>query len=452
MTSQDPSTGETIWSGSAAGEKEVDAAVSAARRAFAPWANTPALVREENLRVFQNEIALHHEELSYAIALEVGKPLWESRSEVDSILAKVDFTIEAHRERASERSFEKDGVTHVVRYRPHGVIAILGPFNFPAHLPAGHFLPALLAGNAVIFKPSEHAPRVGALLAQCVETAFPKEVFQLIQGGAATGSALTSHPEVDGIFFTGSRAVGIGLHKAYGRNPGKVLALEMGGNNPLVVWSAKDLDAAAEMVIRSSFLSAGQRCSCARRLIVEDDAIIKKVAHLADKIRIGRFDDTPEPYMGPVISKQARDELLAVQIHLISLGGKVVRKMERRGERGWFLTPGILDVTDCSDRPDEEYFGPFLQVIRVRDFEGALREAASTRYGLCAGIITDDESLYHRFRNEIRAGVINWNRPLTGASGALPFGGVGESGNHRPGGFHAIDHCVYPVASLESRN
>jgi len=440
MISEDPSTGETIWSGSADGEDQVNAAVNAARKAFPAWSKSE---REEILRHFQSEIVHRHEELSNVISLEVGKPLWESRSEVDSVIAKVDLTIAACRERASDRSFEKDGVTHVVRYRPHGVVAVLGPYNFPAHLPAGHFLPALMAGNAVVFKPSEYAPMVGELLAKCL----PKGIFNLIQGGASTGKLLTSHPDVDGIFFTGSRAVGIGLHKA-----GKMLVLEMGGNNPLVVWSANNLDAAAEMVIRSTFLSAGQRCSCARRLIVEDEAIIEKIAHLADKIRIGRFDDNPEPYMGPVIANKARGDLLAAQDHLIALGAIVIRKMKCVGDRGWFLTPGILDVTDCRDRPDEEYFGPLLQVIRVGKFDDALGEAAATRYGLCAGIITDDEALYHRFRNEIKAGVINWNRPLTGASSALPFGGVGESGNHRPSGYHAIDYCVYPVASLESGN
>jgi succinylglutamic semialdehyde dehydrogenase len=274
-----------------------------------------------------------------------------------------------------------------------------------------------------------------------------------VQGGRDTGGALAQHPGIDGLFFTGSSRTGQWLAELFARTPGKILALEMGGNNPLVVWSARDHHAAALLTAQSAYLSAGQRCTCARRLIVsagpDGDAFLAELTRLVATIRVGPFSDRPEPFMGPVISALAAQEILRAQSALIAAGAQpLVKTKWLRGGSG-LLSPGLLDVTAVPARTDEEIFGPLLQVIRVPDFSDALREANATHYGLAAGLLSDDAALYARFRDEVRAGVINWNQPLTGASGAAPFGGVGTSGNHRPSAYFAADYCSYPVASIE---
>jgi succinylglutamic semialdehyde dehydrogenase len=167
------------------------------------------------------------------------------------------------------------------------------------------------------------------------------------------------------------------------------------------------------------------------------------------RIKIGPYTVNPEPFMGPVISRKAQDDLLAAQERLRKQGGRVLREMTRLDSPGHFLSPGLMDVTQISDRPDEEIFGPFLQVIRVADFGAAIDEANNTAFGLSAGLISRNPKLYERFRKKIRAGVVNWNRQTTGASGRLPFGGLGRSGNHRPSGFFAADYCSDPIAYLE---
>jgi len=227
----------------------------------------------------------------------------------------------------------------------------------------------------------------------------------------------------------------------------------MGGNNPLVVWSARDHHAAALLTAQSAYLSAGQRCTCARRLIVPADsegyAFLAELARLVATIRVGPFTDRPEPFMGPVISALAAQEILRAQSALLAAGATpLVKTKWLRGGTG-LLSPGLLDVTAVASLADEEIFGPLLPVIRVPTFDAAVRAANATRYGLAAGLLSDDATLYARLRDEVRAGLINWNQPLTGASGAAPFGGVGASGNHRPSAFFAADYCSFPVASIE---
>jgi succinylglutamic semialdehyde dehydrogenase len=227
----------------------------------------------------------------------------------------------------------------------------------------------------------------------------------------------------------------------------------MGGNNPLIVWNVNDLHAAAYATVQSAYLSAGQRCSCARRLIVpasgDSGEFITRLLEMIQRIRVGQYTDIPEPFMGPVIHKRAADDLLHMQSDLQRRGGKSLVEM-RRLDGDNLLSPGLIDVTEIAERDDNEIFGPLLQLIRVHYFDEAIAEANRTAYGLAAGLLCDDRALYEKFFREIRAGVVNWNRPLTGASSQLPFGGIGNSGNHRPSGSFAADYCSYPIASLES--
>jgi succinylglutamic semialdehyde dehydrogenase len=278
-------------------------------------------------------------------------------------------------------------------------------------------------------------------------------VFNLVQGARATGEALVTHRGINGLLFTGSFETGRAINRALADQPGKIVALEMGGNNPLVVHKVIDLDAAAYWTIQSAFITAGQRCSCARRLIVADDnegmIFVERLASMIQRIVVGRYSDVPEPFMGPVISDAAARNLLEAQDALLARGGKSIEMMKPLGPREAMLRPGLIDVTEVSDRGDEELFGPLLQLIRVSDFEQAIVEANRTRFGLTAGLLSDDRALWETFYARAHAGVVNWNRPLTGASGQLPFGGIGCSGNHRPSAFFAADYCSYPVASME---
>ncbi|WP_136161157.1 succinylglutamate-semialdehyde dehydrogenase [Sphingomonas flavalba] len=452
IISTEPATGATVWQAPAS---DVDAEVAAARAAWAGWASQSLAFRTEALRRFANVVRGRHEALADLIARETGKPLWEARTEVDSVVNKVDISVAAYAERTAQRRMEGAlGGRTALRHKPHGVLAVLGPYNFPAHLPNGHIIPALLAGNAVVFKPSEKTPAVGRMLVECYHAAgVPEGAVRLVVGGPDAGRALAGHRAIDGLLFTGSARAGLSLHRQFADTPERILALEMGGNNPLVVWDTVDIHSAAVLVIQSAFLSAGQRCTAARRLIVRDGAhepLLAEVVKLTDRLIIGEPHSDPAPYLGPVIDNAAADTLTEAFLDLMMKGGRPIKHLERPIDGRPFLKPAIIDVTDVADRPDEEMFGPVLQMIRVPDFEAALAEANNTRYGLSASLVGGSPQLYDQFWANVRAGIVNWNRPTNGASSSAPFGGIGLSGNHRPSAYYAADYCAYPVVSSEA--
>lgn len=462
LRSRNPATGEIVHDGHAASPAQTDAAVHTARLAFAGWSERPNDARADLLRAFAAELGREREPLADTISRETGKPRWEARTEVDAMIGKVAISLDAQAQRAGEsRRPGPEGAESVVRHRPHGVCAVLGPFNFPGHLPNGHIVPALLAGNTVVFKPSEWTPAVAAHTVAIWEAAgLPAGVLNLVQGGRETARALAANPDLDAVFFTGSAEVGAALHRQFAGRPEVLLALEMGGNNALVVLpdfatAAGERDAAVQLTVLSAFLTAGQRCTAARRLVVVEGRgtaeFLTALTAAAGIVRIGPPGAVTEPFMGPVIHEAAARGVLDAQERLLAAGGRSLRAVGvPDGFTLPFLTPGLIDVTGVSERPDEEIFGPLLQVVRVPDFDAALIEANRTRFGLAAGLIGGGEQDWERFRRRVRAGVVNWNRPLTGASSAAPFGGVGRSGNHRPSAFYAADYCAFPVASLET--
>jgi len=433
-------------------EKGINDAVRRGREAFADWSRSPMKDRQALLRRFAGALSARRLLLGETIAREIGKPLPEAVAEVDAMAAKVDISIRAHEERCS--SF-KSGPA-VTRFRPHGLVAVLGPYNFPGHLPNGHIVPALLAGNTVLFKPSELAPATAeATLACWLEAGLPPPVLQILQGGRETARTLAAHPGLDGLFFTGSAATGKLLARQFADTPGKILALEMGGNNPLIVdleW-VDDLDTAAGIAIRSAFLSTGQRCTCARRLILvgngSRERFLTALLQETNRLVVGDPLADPAPFMGPLASEALAGRVLKQQQALLEAGAAPLLRAERLSAGKAFLSPGILDVTGLSHPPDEEIFGPVLQLYRSPDLDSAIAIANATRFGLAAGILTGARDRWeHGFQN-LRAGIINWNVPLTGASSGAPFGGLGDSGNLRPSAFFAADYCSYPVASIE---
>jgi succinylglutamic semialdehyde dehydrogenase len=450
LVSRDPSTGAVVWRGRAATPEECDRAMRAARAAFPAWSRLDQGARDEIARAYAARARERAGELAAAISAEVGKPPWEAAAEAELVAAKVEISIEAL---ASRRSEFAAGPA-VTRFRPHGVCVVLGPYNYPAHLPNGHAVPALLAGNCVVLKPSEHAPSVAELMAGLwAEAGLPEGVLAVVQGGRAVAGALLDHPELDGVFLTGSAATGAAVHRRFAGEPQRILALEMGGNNPLVVHEVADPVAAAYLAARSAYLTAGQRCTCARRLIVPagaaGDRFVGELAAMTRRITVGPPTDRPEPFIGPVISPEAAGGILAAQADLLARGGRALVEARALAPGTGLLSPGLVDVTEVAERPDREIFGPLLQLVRSEDLEDAIAEAASTAYGLAAGILTDDEPAYRRFAEGVRAGVVNWNHELVGASSRAPFGGVGLSGNHRPSALFAADYCSYPVASIE---
>ena len=450
-----PHDGSLLWEGAVASQSDVAAAVARARAAQPGWAAAGLDARIAVVRAFRAAVEAEADSFARLIAQETGKPFWEARTEVGSVAAKVEISVTAHAERTGSREapFAADpaGAMQALRHKPHGVLAVLGPYNFPAHLPNGHIVPALIAGNAIVFKPSELTPATGAFMAGLwAKAGLPDGVLTLVQGAGATGRALAA-ADTDGLLFTGSAPTGAALARQFAETPHRILALEMGGNNPLVVWDLDDADveAAALVIAQSAFLSAGQRCTCARRLILREgahDRLIDAFLSILDGLVIDQPFADPHPFMGCIISNQAADSLLA---RAGSIHGKTIRPLLRLREGLPFLTPGLVDVTGL-DVPDEELFGPFLQLQRVSSFEQAIASANATRFGLSAALLGGDRALYDRFWAGSRAGVVNWNRPTNGAASNAPFGGVGLSGNHRPSAYYAADYCAWPVASVEA--
>jgi succinylglutamic semialdehyde dehydrogenase len=450
LQSTDPASGQIVWQGSAADEQDCRDAVASAHRAFESWSTTPLEDRLALTRSFAEILKRDTASFAIDISRETGKPLWETKTEVASMIGKVEISIRAQAERTGEHREAAAFGQAVLRHRPHGVMAVLGPYNFPGHLPNGHIVPALLAGDTIVFKSSEETPLVGRRMALAwAEAGLPAGVFNLIQGDRDAGAALLAQP-IDGLLFTGSATAGAHFRRQFVDRPEVILALELGGNNPLIVWDG-DPEAAASIIIQSSFITTGQRCSCARRLILPEssygDAVIEAVDRLAGRLIVGAWDDSKEAFMGPLISETATDRALGQYQRLLDQGAVPLRPFARGGNRSLaFVFPGIVDVTGI-DAPDEEIFAPLLQVRRVAGFDDAIRVANATAFGLSGGLVSDDDALWHQYVGRARAGVVNRNRPTTGA---MPFGGLGASGNHRPSAYYAADYCAYPIASFEA--
>ncbi len=470
----------TVWSGSP-DMAHVDAAVAAARAAFPAWRDTPIEKRTDALRAFQSLASERVEEIASRICEETGKALWDALGEAKLLASKVDITLDDSKNsgRARVTGFEvkvSDSRTGECRFRPHGVMAVIGPFNFPAHLPNGHIVPALLTGNTIVLKPSDKAPGVGQLLAGLYDEALatvgaPPGVVNLVHGGADVAGALTTHADVDGILFTGSWPVGRRILEANLDRPGRIVALEMGGSNPAIVMPDADLRQAAIENVRAAFVSTGQRCTCTRRLIVHE-GVAERLLPLMAKITsnliigdprgIGGGARNQSVFMGPIIRGEVRDRLLADQARLIEAGaGPVVECASMdHPSGGHYVTPGILrverftrseDPTDGAGGGDEEFFGPLLRVSVATSLDDAIEQANATRFGLAAAVFTKDDGVIERVLREVRAGCINVNTGTAGASSKLPFGGLGHSGNHRPAGAFSLDYTAYPVASLIER-
>ena len=455
FASIDPAKNKVIWEANSASSKIVDAAIQSARQAFVSWSMTSFEERLSIIKAFGELLEENKSELASIIAMETGKPLWETATEVGAMIGKIGISEKAYNERTGTVQNPMPAGKAMLRHRPHGVVAVFGPYNFPGHLPNGHIIPALMAGNTVVFKPSDLTPMVAQFMVTLWGKAkLPAGVLNLVQGQVETGKALASHSQIDGLFFTGSSTTGKLLHQQFSGQPGKILALEMGGNNSLIVTDVKDVTAAVHDIIQSAFISSGQRCTCARKLFLPNtkngDDILTKLVDVTNQIKPDLYDAEQQPFIGAMISAKAAANMLDAQSKLEKQGGTSIVPMQHLDSNTGLVTPGIIDVTSiANEMEDEEHFGPLLKVIRYDELGNAIDMANNTRFGLSAGLLADNQADYDYFLPRIRAGIVNWNRPITGASSAAPFGGIGDSGNHRASAYYAADYCAYPVASVE---
>lgn len=452
LVSNSPNDGTLIWQGSRSTKDDVSACVECAKNALTQWSSLTRENRITYLRKFVELVKQNSNKIANAISIEIGKPLWESNTEVSAIIGKLEPTISAYNFRNAELIKEINIGISRTQFKPLGVVVVIGPYNFPVHMANGHIIPALLSGNTVIFKPSEKGAMTAELLMELWDqVGLPNGVINMVQGDGYVGEMLVTHKDVNGVFFTGSYDVGNRIRQKCGSE--KLCALEMGGNSPLVVWDSSNLHAAVLATIQSSYITAGQRCSSARRVIIPNNSFgeefVKKLLETARDIIVGRYDMKPEPFFGPLRNPEMVNTVLKEQELLIKMGGKPLLKCEQLPVGNCFVSPGIIDITNVTNKPDREIIAPFIRLIRVDSFEAAIDEANNSEYGLAAGVFTEDRQQYESFNAKVKAGIVNWNQQLTGAVGIAPFGGVKKSGNYRPSGYFAVDYCVYAVASIE---
>ena len=439
---------------------EIADAARRARAAQKAWAKMPAPARGRVIanagRLFEN----NKEALSKLVTREMGKVYREALGDVQEVIDTCDFFLGEGRRLYGQTVPSEMPNKNLFTFRmPVGTALIITAGNFPAAVPSWYIIPALLTGNSVVWKPSEYTPAVAEAMTAIFHAAgVPKDVLiTVVAEGKETFEGMVKGLDegtINKVGFTGSTEVG----RLIGAKVGEYIqsaCLELGGKNPMIIMPDADLDLALDGALFAGFGTAGQRCTCARRLIIKNgavgDAFIQRLVEVSRNLVVGQWDAQPQPFMGGVISLHAAQQILQAQQRLIDLGAQVLLPVTQADANSSLLSPGLLDVTHVSDVPDEEYFGPLSCIYRYDHFDEALALANGTRFGLSVGLVSPDRELFDRLLIEARAGIVNWNKPLTGASSAAPFGGVGASGNHRASAFYAADYCAWPMASLESQ-
>lgn len=440
----------------------VDEAVQSARKGFQTWRKTTLQERARLLKAYQAQLQKRQDELTEVIAREAGKPLWEAKTEVTTMINKIDVTLQESLKFVEpvEMPDLVPGGSGAYRYKPLGVMAVVGPFNFPGHLPNGHFVPALATGNTVIFKPSEKTPTVGQIVAECFDQAgFPAGAFNLVQGDPELSRRLCIHEGVDGVLFTGSYEVGTRIKQDTLHQHWKLLALEMGGKNASIIWEDAHLESALKETLFSAFVTTGQRCSATSRVLVHHkimDAFLEKFHAAAKRFQIGH--PLENPFMGPLINAASVERYMK----FLGIAAREGCEIIMRGKEldlpfeGHYVTPSLcqvknptIDQVRKSVYQQAEIFAPNVTFLPVQHVEEAIELANLTQYGLVASVFTQSEKIYRLFWDGLQVGLINWNKSTVGASSRLPFGGIKKSGNHFPTALTATLYCTYPVSSLE---
>ncbi len=436
----------------------VNQACEAANKAYKTWKTLGFEERKSLLLNLKENYLTNLDTIAEVISRETGKPLWETKGEVKAMIGKIDITINHSMKLIETVTFKEalPSVDGLIRYKPRGVMSVIGPFNFPGHLPNGHIVPALLTGNTVVFKPSELTPLTGQMMAQMFhESGFPPGVFNLVQGKAESGKRLVTHYDVDGVLFTGSYDVGLKIKEDTLLQHWKILALEMGGKNTTIVWKDADIKKAIYESIVGVYLTAGQRCSCTSKIVVHDslkDKFINKFQEHAKNMKVGHWSENN--FMGPLINETAKNKYLRFQDIAQRENAECILKGEalNLSHEGHYVSPSIHYVNSVNTESvyqNHEIFGPNVAIYGTSDIEEAFEISNMSGFGLVAAIFTKDKTLYEKALDELKVGLLNWNRTTNGASSKLPFGGLGKSGNDRPSAAFAVQYCTSPVASLE---
>ena len=438
-------------------------AVAAARSAAPAWREESLAQRIAILRRYQKKLAGHGDRLAWVMSRETGKPLQESRDEVAAMVAKVDLTVTRGLPLVADRRAPLDGGSRsVLRYRPRGVVGVIGPFNVPGHLPNGQIVPALLTGNTVVFKPSEFTPFVGQVLAELFDEAgFPPGVFNLVQGGGEVGAALAAEPGVNALFFTGSAATGEKVRALSDRCPDRLLALDLGGKNAALILPDAPWEAALGQVVHGAFATAGQRCSSTSRLFVHKKIarrFIRDLMARAAALTVGYF--TESPGLGPLIDGRAVQRFEAAQESAEKRGFATLKRgvPAPQSRSGHYVAPSVhlwegfpsRLLIGPRDYWDEELFAPDLAVYVLDGEDEMIALNNASRYGLVASVFTASRPAFERIRERLDNGVVHWNRSTAMTPGVLPFGGTKARGNGWPAGLFVPFACTVPVGSVET--
>jgi alpha-ketoglutaric semialdehyde dehydrogenase len=431
------------------GSEDVQRAVDSARRGFALWSRTPAPLRGDVLRKMGDIMSSRKEEIADLMTREMGKPLQETRGDVQEGIDTAYYAAtEGRRLFGHTVPSELRNKWAMSFRRPIGVCGIITPFNFPMAIPTWKMFPALLCGNACIFKPAEDVPHTGAILVEIMlEAGLPPEVIQLVHGiGEEVGAAIVAHPEIPVISFTGSTDTGRIVGEICGRMH-KRLSLEMGGKNAQIVMDDADIDLALEGALWGAFGTTGQRCTATSRLLLQDRVHDEMLSKLIQRVRALKLGDGRKSGtdVGPLVGKPSVEKVE----RYIDIGQKENADLVVGGRRptsdatkdGWFFEPTIFARVEAGSRLEqEEIFGPVLSVVRFRSVDEAFAINNGVRYGLSSSVYTRDVNVAMRALTELDNGITYINAPTIGAEAHLPFGGVKQTGNgHREGGWEVYE-------------
>lgn len=440
---------------------QVDEIIASAVDGFRFWRKLSITERINFLKKYQEQVISKQDAIAEAIALESGKPLWEAKTEAASVVGKVDITINDSLPRVQDIHVNDiaAGTNGSVHFRPLGPALVIGPFNFPCHLANTQILSALITGNSFIFKPSEKVAYSAQLMIDCFhEAGFPKGVVNLCQGDGEIARRLTSSKDIKGVYFTGSKEVGLQILKTTHTDLSKLVALELGGKNSSIIHKDANTDLALEELLRACYLTSGQRCTSTSLIPIHrslQDQFIEKFHTLSKKIIVDHpIDHEKTPFMGPLIDQRSLDQYLLFMgmakregIEEIMRGKQLPRKKE-----GYYVSPSIHFAKAWDNNShflQSEIFGPNTTFIPYDEIEEAIQIVNATEYGLAAGVFTHDTAIFTKCLEDIDSGLVNHNRSTCGASAKLPFGGAKNSGNYHPAAVAMIDACVYQKASLQ---
>lgn len=443
--------------------KTIEQAIHAAHNAFRPWAEKSILERGDFLKKFQATLIRRTDELAEILAREIGLPLWDAQSEIQSSARLLQSYFGEGIQLLNKLEIPNilENTKGVCRFRPRGIFAIISSFSSPILMPCEHILSALLTGNTVVFKPSEKTVLTSQILSECLlETGLPRGVFNLIQGEKEVGRRLATHESIHGILFTGSYETGVRIKQDTLQQHWKFLLLEMGGKNPVLVWEDTNLEFAVRDTLVGAFATAGQRGTSTSRILVHQklfDAFKTKFHALSKSFVINH--PLSNPFMGPLIDSSSVDRYMK----FLGIASREGCEMVMRGKsldigpQGNYVAPSICWVKNSSISSvrksifqQTEMMAPAVALYCVNELEEALALANTTQYGLATSVYTKNKTIYEKCLDGLEFGLIHWNKPTTLVSPRLPHGRMKKSGNHFISGLNTLLSCTIPIASLEA--